>query len=153
MGIELTDPEIDAYLAQAPTVILGIDRDGRAPLLVPMWFAWHEGALYMNTALDSAKIGWLRRRPEVSCLVESGDAYFTLKAVRITGNCAINDSQAEVNSAVWIEWLFQVKPLYATLADREQMPPHLERFYRRPRATLKVTPRRIGSWDFAKIRR
>lgn len=153
MGIALTDAEIDAFLRQAPTLILAVNRSGRAPLMVPMWFAWHAGAIHLNTALDSRKVACLRADPRVSCLVESGTDYFALKAVFMTGECRINDDQTEVNTECWSEWLGAVKPLYRECLRRGSMPPHLLRHYARPRATLIVRPRHVTSWDFAKIRR
>jgi nitroimidazol reductase NimA-like FMN-containing flavoprotein (pyridoxamine 5'-phosphate oxidase superfamily) len=153
MGIELTPAEIDGYFARASTAILCVSREGTAPLALPMWFAWHEGAIYMNTALRSKKVEDIRRNPEVSCLVESGDKYFTLKAVFIIGRCEVNDRQDEVNSEVWNAWLARVKPLYKELVAWSELPPHLVRMYAQPRATLRITPRSITSWDFAKVRR
>ena len=153
MGIELTGAELDDYFAHAPRAILCVGRDGKAPLALPMWFAWHDGAIYMNTALKSKKIDDVRQNPEVSCLVESGEQYFTLKAVLVIGRCEINTNQDEVNIEAWNAWIGRVKPLYSRLLDPSKLPPHLARFYAQPRATLKITPRSITSWDFAKIRR
>lgn len=149
MGVELSAAEIDAYFLNSPRCILCISRDGKAPLPLPMWFGWVDGRIVMHTALESRKVGYLRANPQVSVLVESGEHYYTLKAVLAIGTCTVVDDQPEVRR--WIERLNESKPLYRQLRP-EQWPPHLQRFYEKPRAALLVRPTSITSWDFAKIR-
>jgi nitroimidazol reductase NimA-like FMN-containing flavoprotein (pyridoxamine 5'-phosphate oxidase superfamily) len=151
MGIELTPVEIDAFLAASPRGILCVARDGRPPAATPMWFAWVDGKIVMGTALASKKIAAIRKRPEVTFLVESGEHYWTLKGVRITGTCAVVDDQAEARA--WQERLDRTKPMYRERLFPETLPPHLQRLYAGPRAALVITPSAIASWDFAKVRR
>ncbi len=66
------------------------------------------------------------------------------------GRCEVSDDQAEV--ARVREQIHESKPCYRDLRP-ERWPAHLERHYARPRVVLRVTPQRIVSWDFAKIRR
>lgn len=150
MGIELTKDEIDSYLQNAPRGILCVTRDGRAPLALPMWFAWHEGRILITTGLASKKVAAIRKHPEVSFLVESGDHYWTLKALLIIGTCQVIDDQTEARELH--NRLHDIKPLYKKLFP-EQLPPHLQKFYDAPRAILAITPTSITSWDFAKVRR
>ena len=149
MGVELSAEEIDAYLENAPRCILCVSRPNRAPLPLPMWFGWVDGQIVMHTLLASKKVGYLRAQPEVSVLVESGEHYFTLKAVLAIGTCTVVDDPTEVRT--WIERINESKPLYRKLRP-EQWPPHLQRFYEQPRAALLVRPASITTWDFAKIR-
>jgi nitroimidazol reductase NimA-like FMN-containing flavoprotein (pyridoxamine 5'-phosphate oxidase superfamily) len=150
MGIELTPEEITAYLQSAPRCILCVSRPGQAPLPLPMWFAWMDGKLFMHTLSSSKKLKHIRAQPEVSCLVESGEQYFSLKALLIIGHCELIDDQAEVQRAR--ERMDESKPLYKQLRP-ETWPPHLERLYQQPRTLVRITPRSITSWDFAKIKR
>ena len=78
MGIELSQSEIDDYLLSSPRGILCVSRNNLAPLALPMWFGWIDGKVMMNTLLTSKKMEPIRRNPQVSFLVESGEAYFTL---------------------------------------------------------------------------
>lgn len=151
MGIELTQAELDEYMLNSSTVILCVSREGKAPLAVPMWFGWRDNTIYINTALQSKKVGAIRKNPLVSCLVESGQQYFKLKAVLLMGLCGINENQDEVNIQTWHKWLHEVKPLYRELFPKK-LPPHLERMYTMPRVTLKITRHSITSWDFSKVR-
>lgn len=150
MGIELNPEEVDAYFRQSPTVVLCMAREGHPPLPLPMWFGWMDGKIVMTTNMGSKKIAALRKNPEVSCLVESGEEYFSLKAVVVMGRCEIMEDPAEARK--WQERIFESKPIYKRLFP-DQLPPHLEKFYQLPRAVLKVTPSSFTSWDFAKVNR
>jgi len=151
MAIDLTQREIDEFMLSSPVVILCVAREGRAPLAVPMWFGWADNTIYLNTALASKKVGYIRENPLVSCLVETGRDYYELKSVLLMGRCEINENQAEVNADAWREWLHAVKPLYREIYPKI-LPPHLARFYAEPRATLVIKPYGTTTWDFAKIR-
>ncbi|HKI99852.1 MAG TPA: pyridoxamine 5'-phosphate oxidase family protein [bacterium] len=148
MGVELTPAEIDAYLLSAPRAILCVTRDDRPPLPLPMWFGWAEGCIVMHTLASSRKVPHIRRHPEVSCLVESGEDYYSLKAVLVLGHCDVVDDPGEVKR--WIERMNESKPLYRQLRP-SSWPEHLQRHYAKPRVALVVTPVSITSWDFAKI--
>ena len=150
MGIELTPQEIDRYLLAAPRVILCVGRPGKAPLPLPMWFGWIGGKIYMHTPQASRKVQPIRENPEVACLVESGEEYYSLKAVLIIGQCDVIDDPIEVKK--YADLIFETKPIYKTFVP-PKWPPHLERHYAKPRSLLRVTPKSITSWDFQKIRR
>lgn len=149
MGIALTQPEIDEYMLSSPRGILCVSRGNLAPLALPMWFGWIDGKVMMSTLLDSKKVEPLRRNPQVSFLVESGEAYFTLKALLVMGRCDIVENQD--GAGEWMRQLRENKPLYKALIP-DAWPPHLERHYSKPQAILTITPSSITSWDFAKVR-
>lgn len=148
--IALSQPEIDEYMLSSPRGILCISRENLAPLALPMWFGWIDGKVVMSTLLASKKVEHIRRNPQVSFLVESGEAYFTLKALLVIGNCEITAHQESPGS--WMDQLQENKPLYKELIP-DSWPPHLERHYARPHAALVMTPTSITSWDFDKVRR
>ena len=104
----------------------------------------------MNTLLTSKKVEPIRRNPQVSFLVESGEAYFTLKAWLVIGTCEIIENQDGAEN--WMRRLQQNKPLYQALIPAT-WPPHLEQHYAKPHAALVITPSSITSWDFGKVRR
>ncbi len=149
MGVELSPQEVDAYLLAAPRLILCVSRPGRAPLPLPMWFGWIERKIVMHTLRTSKKVRQIRENPEVACLVESGEHYYTLKAALIIGPCEVIDDDEEVRRVQ--RAINETKPLYRQLRP-EHWPPHLERLYTQPRSLLRVTPRSITTWDFQKIR-
>lgn len=149
MGVSLEPHEIDEYMLAMPRVILCVARPDKAPLALPMWFSWIDGKIYMSTGLTSKKVRNIRDQPLVSCLVESGEAYYTLKSVLLIGHCEVIDDQKTVRAEM--ARMATAKPLYDELRPKE-LPAHLERFYEQDRALLIVTPHSITTWDFAKIR-
>ncbi|MCZ6531495.1 MAG: pyridoxamine 5'-phosphate oxidase family protein [SAR324 cluster bacterium] len=149
MGIELSQAEIDEYMLRASRTILCISREGKAPLAVPMWFGWMERKIYISTLLASKKVGYVRENPLVSCLVESGEDYFTLKSVLLMGTCEVIDDQQQ--ALHYGDQIFETKPLYKELFP-DKLPPHLEKFYQLPRAILRITPHSTTTWDFSKVR-
>lgn len=48
-----------------------IRADGR-PHLVPIWFVWHQGKIYLSTEPKSAKARNIRRNPHVALALEDG---------------------------------------------------------------------------------
>jgi nitroimidazol reductase NimA-like FMN-containing flavoprotein (pyridoxamine 5'-phosphate oxidase superfamily) len=151
VGIELSRGEIDDFLNASPRGILCVTRDGHAPLALPMWFAWIDGQVVIHTSLKSKKVAAVRKHPLVSFLVESGEHYWTLKAVLIIGECKVVDDQLAARA--WMSRVEQIKPLYKDHLFPKDLPPHLQRLYAQDRAALVITPKSITSWDFAKVRR
>jgi nitroimidazol reductase NimA-like FMN-containing flavoprotein (pyridoxamine 5'-phosphate oxidase superfamily) len=149
MGVSLEPHEIDHYMQAQPRAILCVTRPGRAPFAAPMWFAWIDRKVYMHTLLASKKVNYIREEPLVTCVVESGESYYQLKAVLLMGPCEVIDDQAVVRAE--IQRMKEAKPLYDALRP-QKLPPHLERHYAQPRALLRVTPHSITTWDFSKIR-
>jgi nitroimidazol reductase NimA-like FMN-containing flavoprotein (pyridoxamine 5'-phosphate oxidase superfamily) len=150
MAVDLSASEVDRYMLDSPRCILCISRGERAPLALPMWFGWIEGRIVMTTLAASRKVAHIRSHPEVACLVESGQDYFSLKAVLASGPCEVVDDDAQARR--WGERINENKPMYERYFP-EALPPQLERFYQRPRVALLVRPRSWTSWDFGKIPR
>ena len=149
MGIELSSDELNQYMLKSPRVILCVTREGRAPLALPMWFGWKDQTIYMRTVLASKKVSHIRKNPLVSCLVESGEEYFSLKAALLIGYCEIVDDQERARA---LEPLVQTtKPIYQDYWPK-QMPPHIAKIYQAPMAMLCVRPTSITTWDFSKVR-
>ena len=150
MGIELSSTELDSYMRNSPRIILCVTRPGRAPLAVPMWFGWQDETIYMRTALASKKVDYIKENPLVSCLVESGEEYFSLKAALLIGRCEVVDDQTRARELEPL--LFATKPIYEKLWPSE-LPPHIEKIYAAPMAMLVVKPTSLTTWDFSKVRR
>ena len=70
---DMTDAERDAFLSDVRVGILAIERDGKGPLALPVWYQYDDGDIVITMGDDSAKARLLRR---------SGRATFTVQDER-----------------------------------------------------------------------
>ena len=62
MSVEMTREEREAFLAEVHVGVVGIERQGRAPLAVPIWYEYEPGGdLRILVETGSAKERLLRR--------------------------------------------------------------------------------------------
>ncbi len=81
----MTAAETAALLAESRKLQLAtINRDG-TPHLVTMFYVLLGGRIAFWTYRTSQKARNLARDPRVTCLVETGDDYFDLRGVQVTG--------------------------------------------------------------------
>src|SRR5438270_11707625 len=83
--IKMSDEEIDAFLHERHSMsIATIGADGRVHL-VAMWYGFLDGAPAFETYQKSQKVVNLRRDPRLTCMVEDGETYETLRGVELVG--------------------------------------------------------------------
>lgn len=151
MGVQLNDEELDEFLRQGHTLILGTVRQSGEPFLTPLWYAWDDGAIWFRTPSRAAKVAHLRRDPRVCCLVEEGERWIDLRAVVINGNALIIDNEA-TEAARFNELMDEKYKAY-----RFQMttaPDATKKHYSGSSTLIKVVPRsgETRSWYNRKIR-
>lgn len=67
------DPQIERRLQTEQNLWLATVRPGGSPHLVPIWFAWVAGKIYLCTGADSVKVRNLMQNPHVSIALEDGN--------------------------------------------------------------------------------
>lgn len=143
--IELTPEERKPYIAQAKTIILCTHGPNGYPHAVAMWFAADEDeTVWMTTYRKSQKAVNIRRNPKVALHVESGTVYDQLKGVLIRGDAEVIDDPEVVFGV-----LRRVNG--KMLGSFPEGIDEVMRDQARKRVAIKVTPRRISSWDHAKL--
>ena len=142
--IRMTDEEIDEFLHGKHTMSLAsINADGSIHL-VAMWYGFLEGEVAFETKAKSQKVANLRRNPNITCMVETGDDYNELKGVQIIGTAEIfdeRDRMLEMGKSVFER---HVGPY------TDDMLPAVEMMLNK-RVGIKVNPVRIASWDHSKL--
>jgi PPOX class probable F420-dependent enzyme len=141
--IAMTSDERDAYLhAERVCRVATVGADG--PHATPLWFGWDGTYLWLYSITRSKRWADLRRDPRISAVVDSGDDYFELQGVEITGTAEIVGDVPRVGGAdaklAAIEQYFGRKYM-----NSEEM------FHDGRHAWLRVTPAKITSWDFRKM--
>jgi hypothetical protein len=141
--IALTPDERDAYLLEQRTCrVASIGPDGK-PHVSALWYVWDGTALWLSSLSHSQRWANLMRAPQVSVLIDSGEAYLELKGVELVGTVEVvgevprtSARDAELDEP---ERLFGEKYSGGTFtADGRH-------------AWLRLVPDKILSWDFTKI--
>jgi PPOX class probable F420-dependent enzyme len=144
--ITMSDGEIRALLAQARTAHFAtIGRNGR-PHLVPLWFTPHGSGIATWTYRTSQKIANLRRCPQATILVETGDSYERLRGVSMECDVEVVDDPARIATIGGA--------LLARYSGTDELDPELDGFLTtqaRKRFGLVCTPTRTLSWDHTKL--
>ena len=142
--IKMTPAERLALLGDKQTMVLTTQGADGYPHAVAMWYAFDEDeTVWMATFGKSQKAVNIRRDSKVALLVEEGIEYEELRGVMIRGDAEIIE-----DDDVSYETLCRVfERRYGELADgaREQL-----KLRSRKRVTIKITPRKVASWDHRK---
>ena len=138
--IRLTADEQAAYLrVNRKAALATLDKDG-FPHVTAMNFVLRDGAFYMTSYGKAQKVVNIRRNPKVAMMAETGSAYAELKGVMVRGLCEIIEGEDAVREA----WAI-ISGASSTPRRRETNDSAAKR------VALKVTPRRIVTWDHTKL--
>ena len=142
--ITLTDDEVADFVARSRTATMGTIGPGGAPHLVAMWYAVLHGQIWFETKSRSQKAQNLRRDPRLTCLIEDGLTYDTLRGVALEGRGVIvedPDALWEVGVSVWERY---------TGPYTEEARPLVE-FMLHKRIAVRLEVERVRSWDHRKL--
>lgn len=152
--IVMTDAEVSDFLIRSRVITLGTIGPTGRPHLIAMWYALLDGEvsgadsalpqLWFETKAKSQKAVNLRRDPRVTCMVEAGNTYDTLRGVAIDGRAEIVDDAEKlfaVGVSVWERY---------TGPYTEEMRPMVETMLHN-RVAVRVVPERVRSWDHRKL--
>ncbi|MGK2878944.1 MAG: pyridoxamine 5'-phosphate oxidase family protein [Solirubrobacterales bacterium] len=144
--IVLSEDEIDAFLEQQRTVIVGTNGPRGVPHVMPLWYIVRGAEIWGWTFTKAQKIKNLERDPRATLLVESGETYDQLRGVSY--ECDVEMSaDYEVVRAVGIDLFTRYGdgnyPVDAVISMIEAQAPK--------RTALKFTPNRTMSWDHRKL--
>jgi PPOX class probable F420-dependent enzyme len=142
--IAMTAGETHELLARArKTHLATINRDG-TPHVVTMFYALRDERITFWTYRASQKARNLARDPRLTCLVEDGDDYFSLRGVQVNGIAHLVDDPAGVLA---VGRLVAAGPLGV---DADLVDGYLEQAARK-RVAYVVEPLRVVSWDHRKL--
>ena len=142
--IEMSDAEVQTYLEQSRTVVIATNGPSGHPHTVAMWYGLVDGQIWFETKAKSQKAVNLRRDPRITCLIEDGNTYDTLRGVSFEGIGEIVDDPDQlwtVGVSVWERY----NGPYS-----EEMKPLVE-FMLHKRVAVRVDVTRVRSWDHRKL--
>ncbi|MGH2546547.1 MAG: pyridoxamine 5'-phosphate oxidase family protein [Actinomycetota bacterium] len=139
LDLSMTDQEREAYLSEERTIrVATVGADG-VPHVVPLWFVWHEGIVFLNSTRGNPTVENMLRDGRAAGVVDDGETYDSLRGVVVTGRVEVaeDDRRLPVAERAWSEkYLGGNEPPYRRW---------------RGRVWLRLVPERIASWDFRKI--
>lgn len=144
--VRMDDDEVETFLSQLHKVqVATVNPDG-SPHLTTLFYVMVEGRVAFWTYGRSQKIRNLERDPRLTCLVESGDDYFELQGVAISGRAVLVRDRArikEIGTAVASSMVGG-----ADLGDvgRAEVDRQVQK-----RIAVLVEPDKTASWDHRKM--
>lgn len=135
--LRLSEAELDELLTVERTLRAGTASPEGAPHVVPLWFVWRDGAIYINNLRRSRRSRDIAAGSPVALCIDTGRDYGELRGAVLYGTFeeAVDDPALEEVRAT-----FGRK--YWGGADVPDLRSHV---------WLRMRPDRIASWDFRKI--
>lgn len=139
LDLALTPDEVDSFLATHRTARVATVGAGGRPHVVPLWFVWLEGSMFMNTTRGNVTIANLQADPSAAAVCDDGETYDDLRGVVLRGPVvdAGDDPRIAEVEGRWSRKYLAGNPVpFATWRNR---------------VWLRLDPVRLSSWDFRKI--
>ena len=76
--------ELDLFLASERTCRVAT-LSGGGLHNTPLWFVWHDGALWVHSIVQSQRWADLERNPQVAVVVDAGQEFTELRGVELHG--------------------------------------------------------------------
>jgi len=134
----MTQEEVQAFLARPLIARLATVRANGTPQVVPMWFLYEDGVMYMSTRTNAAKVKHLRANPRVAVVVDVMEAPRKNKVVTLEG-------AAEVQTTGVKEMTTKIYQKY--MGKEGAATPDAQQSINTPRVVLKIAPKKIESLD------
>jgi PPOX class probable F420-dependent enzyme len=142
--ITMTDEEVAAFVESSRTATMATVGPTGTPHLVAMWYAVIDGQIWFETKSRSQKAVNLRRDDRITCMIEDGLTYDTLRGVSLEGRGTI----VEDPDALWAVGI-NVWERYNGPYTEEARP--LVEFMLNKRVAVRVDVERVRSWDHRKL--
>jgi nitroimidazol reductase NimA-like FMN-containing flavoprotein (pyridoxamine 5'-phosphate oxidase superfamily) len=139
LDLSLSDAELYEFLAERRTVRLATSGPDGLPHVVPLWYVWFDGTMFMNSTLGNVTVRNLKSNPRGAGIVDDGETYEELRGVLLHGTVEPADEDAR---------LVQVADLWSRKYMSGGPLPYGGW---RNRVWLRLVPDRVKSWDFSKI--
>jgi len=144
--VVMTEAEVAEFVAAARTATLATAGATGRPHLVAMWFGLLDGRVCFETKVKSQKALNIRRDPMLSCMIETGDTYDTLRGIAIEGSAVVVDDTADPR--YWQAAASVFERYYGPVGAETQS--SLEAMMHK-RVVVVIEPVRIRSWDHRKL--
>ena len=143
-AITMTEIEMIAFLNASRTMTLATNGPSGHPHVVAMWFAVVDHQIWFETKMKSQKVQNLKRDPRITCSIEAGLTYDTLRGVSFEGTAEIVDDPDALWRVGLSVWERYQGPYTEDLKPMVEMMLH-------KRVAVRVNVDRARSWDHRKM--
>src|SRR5262249_47921982 len=134
----MTKEELQTFLARPLIARLATVRPNGSPQLVPMWFLYEDGVMYMSTRTYAAKVKHLQKNPRVAVVVDEMVAPLKNKVVILEGTAEVQTSGVkEITTKIYHKYM----------GTEGAATPVAQQSINAPRVILKITPKKVESMD------
>lgn len=145
-AIAMADDDRDVFLWSQPVCRVATVGPGGRPHISALWFVWDGATIWLNSLVRSQRWADIARHPQVSVIVDDGGADFaTLRGVEL--RCLAEVVGEAPRTGVPVAALDGPERLFA--GKYAGGGPFR---YDGRHAWLRLTPNKIVSWDFARLR-
>jgi nitroimidazol reductase NimA-like FMN-containing flavoprotein (pyridoxamine 5'-phosphate oxidase superfamily) len=137
----MTETEIAAFLRVGKNMVIGTHGINDRIHLVPVWYVLDGGDLAFWSYAKSQKTINIKRNPQTSGLVDSGDTYATLRGVLVVGRGEVVTDPAEV-LRIGRELVIKYES-FGVVSDLDRAA--------RKRVVIRLRPDTVISWDHSRL--
>jgi hypothetical protein len=139
----MSDAGRDEFLrAERTCRVATVGTEG--PHVAPLWFVWHDGALWLTSLNRSQRWTDLERDPRIAVVIDAGHDYVELRGVELRGRVEV---VGEVPRTGGPEP--RLEPVERSFGEKYLG--GAEFGYDGRHAWLALHPEKIVSWDFRKL--
>jgi nitroimidazol reductase NimA-like FMN-containing flavoprotein (pyridoxamine 5'-phosphate oxidase superfamily) len=136
--LRLTSDELEELLRDTRTMRVGTVSPDGSPHVVPLWFVWHDGAIWINNLRKARRTRDMAAGSKVALCIDTGHDYFELHGAVLYGTA--QEVSPDDPALPVIRKAFGDK--YFGGIDIPDVKSH---------QWLRMVPDEIVSWDFRKI--
>ena len=136
--LRLSDEELAELLTETRTMRAGTVSPDGTPHVVPLWFVWHAGAMWINNLRRARRTRDLQAGSKAALCVDTGHDYFELRGAVLYGTpeeVTTDDPDLPAVRETFGDKYFGGMEVPDTKSHQ----------------WLRMDPERIVSWDFRKI--
>jgi hypothetical protein len=136
--LTMSAEELDRFLAEERVVRIATLDDEGWPAVVPLWFVWHDGALWVWNLNRARRTGRLEAGAPAAIVVDAGEQYVELRGASgraVAQRIADDDVPVEVRVAYSRKHFGTDHPLEP--ADHHTW--------------FRLVPSGLATWDFRKL--
>ncbi|WP_297648625.1 pyridoxamine 5'-phosphate oxidase family protein [Pseudonocardia sp.] len=143
-AIAMTPDEVDAFLAEERICrVATVGTNG--PHATPLWYVWHDGALWLTSLSRSQRWIDLQKDPRIAVVVDAGEDYMELRGVELRGKVEVVGEVPRTGEDVP-----ELEGPQQAFADRYTGGQVVNDGRH---AWMRLVPEKVTSWDFRKLPR